>query len=240
MGDINAGLLCLFRMALGSVALILSACSYQGGSDHPVIKKFTWFSYIGADDIRKNCNHVAGPKYRFVYNGIYNEQIRTYDISKVGEYHYKIKTSVTEDADLSSVKFHSDDLDLLRPWRPKTSVANVGIGDINMLTNTLMKLDSIGSSPPLKNLPSINFYWVVSACIDGHFHQNGYLWPSKEFNKAEFPKLLKSWDFTGIPLNPPRKTSDVSVYGTSETKDFRNHFNLKFSRNGLLDYKLFN
>ena len=70
--------------------------------------------------------------------------------------------------------------------------------------------------------------------MDGKFHQNAYYWPDKKFKTAEFPNLLRIWDFTEIPINPPRSTSKLSIYGTTETKHFRNHFNLDFGRNGFL------
>ena len=235
---INLGRLGLLRMMISLAIVVLSSCSYQGGNEHPVIKKFTWFSYVASEDIRKKCNYTKSSQYRFVYNGVYNEQVRTYDISDVGEGRYKIKINVTEEADVSSIAFHPDNIDLFRPWRPKTSVTHVSAKEIDVLTKTLTDIGFFVSLPPSINLPSISFYWVVSSCIDGKFQQNAYLWPEENFKKAEFPKLLSVWDFTDIPINPPRETADFSIYGTTETESFRNHFNLKFGSSGLLGHNL--
>ncbi len=237
---INLGRLGLLRMMISLAIVVLSSCSYQGGNEHPVIKKFTWFSYVASEDIRKKCNYTKSSQYRFVYNGVYNEQVRTYDISDVGEGRYKIKINVTEEADVSSIVFHLDDPDLFRPWRPKTSVTNVSAKEIDMLNMALTDVGFFDTPPPSINLSSISFYWLVSSCIDGEFQQNAYLWPEEEFKKAAFPKLLSIWDYTDIPINPPRETSDFSIYGTAEAMDFRNHFNLKFGSNGLLRHNLLN
>ena len=84
----NLGLLCFSRGFIGLIVIILSACSYKGGEDQPAIRKFTWFSYVKADDIRTECNNSTNPQYRFVYNGVYNEQVRTYDIYQVEKDRY--------------------------------------------------------------------------------------------------------------------------------------------------------
>ena len=69
-------------------------------------------SLYAAEDIRKKCNNAPSSLYRFVYNGVYNEQVRTYDISRVGKERYEIKINVSEETDVSSITFHFD-LDIL-------------------------------------------------------------------------------------------------------------------------------
>ena len=230
----NLGLLCFSRGFIGLIVIILSACSYKGGEDQPAIRKFTWFSYVKADDIRTECNNSTNPQYRFVYNGVYNEQVRTYDIYQVKKDRYQIKINVTEEADISSIKLNFEVPDLFQPWRPKISVADVPAKQIDILERTLRDIGFFDSLPPRGNLTSTNFYWVVSACIDRKFTQNAYIWPEEKFINAVFPELLSIWDFTDIPINPPRETSNFGIYGTTETKDFRNHFNLKFGSDGFL------
>ena len=63
---------------------VLAGCAYRGGIDQPVTLKATWFSYLNGDDIRSACVPGAPPKYRLVYNGNYDEQLRAYEL--VGEY----------------------------------------------------------------------------------------------------------------------------------------------------------
>jgi hypothetical protein len=82
---------------------------------------------------------------------------------------------------------------------------------------------------PRNAVTSIEFYWAASACIDGKFHLNAWVWPGEEFEQAAFPKLLLAWDMTGIAVNPPRKTDEFSVYGTTQPDhQFVNYFRLRF------------
>lgn len=221
-------------------ALMLSACAYEGGGDQPVIRKFTWFSFIAGDDIAHQCGRVPGERYRFVYNGVYNEQVRSYDIKPAEQGRYQIKINVTEEADITSFSLNLGNPDIFQPWRPKVSATNVSASDVAILRKTLKNAGFFDSPPPDQNLPSIGFYWVVSACRDGKFHQNAYLWPDKKFTQAQFGKLLSAWDFTDIPINPPRETSNFSIYGTNDTDEYRNHFDLRVGSNGLLRHTTIN
>ncbi len=54
--------------ALAAPLLVLSACTYRGESDNPVVRRFTWFSYLNGDDIRAACRADTRERYRFVYN----------------------------------------------------------------------------------------------------------------------------------------------------------------------------
>ncbi len=62
------------------LVIVVASCTYQGGLENPVTRKFTWFSYVNGDDIRKVCAGLGADRYRFVYNGIYQRQTRTYDV----------------------------------------------------------------------------------------------------------------------------------------------------------------
>jgi len=226
-----------FKSRIGvlmAVALIaLSACAYEG-VDNPVARKFSWFSYIAADDIVNNCPVKKGDRYRFVYNAVYNEQVRTYDIIPAEPGRFRIYISVVEEAKIDTIITDATYPDVYQPWHPKRSITNLSGSDIETLRKSLKDVDFFDSSPPREDLPSIGFYWVVSACVKGKFTQNAFLWPHKKFKAAQFGKLLSAWDFTDIPVNPPRETSHLSVYGTNDSEEFINDFNLKFGSNGLI------
>jgi hypothetical protein len=227
-------------LLLGMVLVVLAACSYKGGENQPVIRKFTWFSYIAGEDIARQCTGSRGERYRLVYNGVYNEQVRSYDITPAERGRYQIKINVTEEADIRSFSLDLNNPDLFHPWRPKVSTTNISASNLGVLKKTLKNAGFFDSPPPSENLPSIGFYWVISACIDGKFSQNAFLWPDNKFKQAQFGKLLSAWDFTDIPVNLPRKTSNFGVYGTNDTTEYRNHFNLRFGSNGFLRHTTVN
>lgn len=65
--------------------LFLTACNYTGRPDNAVERRYTWFSYLAGDDLRESCRSHAPPRYRFVYNAIYSEQVRTYEINSLSD-----------------------------------------------------------------------------------------------------------------------------------------------------------
>ncbi len=225
---------------LVAVMGFLSACAYTGADEgfyKPVTRKLTWFSYVAGDDIRQQCAAFVQDQYRLVYNGVYDEQIRAYHFVGSGESgRYNLRIQVTEEADLSSLDTELASPDLLQPWRPRESSTNLPQRDFELFVRALKSSKFFDSVPPMEKLPSIGFYWVVSGCTANKFHINAYLWPSKRYRNIVFPKLLSTWDFTGIPINPPRETSNFSIYGTNNEEEFRNHFTLEFSRDGLLKH----
>src|SRR5437762_456402 len=48
--------------------------------EQPIVRSFNWFSYVGGDDIRAACGKDGRDRLRLVYNAIYDEQVRTYEI----------------------------------------------------------------------------------------------------------------------------------------------------------------
>ena len=219
---------------------LLSACTYQGatvegfGTDHPITRKFSWFSYVGGEDIRTACVTGAPDRYRFVYNAVYNEQVRSYDLVASPEPgRFDLKAAVSGEANLSSFVTDLAKPDLFAPWRPKVSSVRLREKDVTALTAALVQ---DGYFEPTKiglELPSINFYWVVSSCRGGRFHLNAFLWPSSEIEKGLFSKILFSWDFTGVPVNPPRETTTFQIFGTNDEEDFHNYFTLKVGPTGV-------
>src|SRR5262245_39277258 len=68
--------------ALWLLPATLLGCQYTGGVENPVARKFTWFSYVGGDDIRRSCTPSSQPQYRLVYNAHWQEQVRAYDLRR--------------------------------------------------------------------------------------------------------------------------------------------------------------
>ena len=48
--------------------------------DLPIVRSFHWFGYVGGDDIRQACGKDGRNRLRLVYNAIYDEQVRTYEV----------------------------------------------------------------------------------------------------------------------------------------------------------------
>ena len=214
--------------------ILLSACTFSG-SHHPAIQKFTYFSYLNGDDIRLKCVLGGAEFLRFVYNGIYTEQVRAYDIfphsTEVGR--FILETRVSNTADLSTFVTDLYHPDLFAPWRPVKSSINLRKEDVEKLKLTVSANDFNKTPGYAGDLSSIKFYWLVNGCIEGRFYLKAFVWPESSFLEAQFPDLLSSWDFTAIPINPPRKTSLFEIYRTYEEEEFYNLFTIRIGENRL-------
>ena len=221
-------------MAL-AFAMVLAGCAAggQGIQDNPAARKLTWFSYIKGEDMRERCVPGASDAYRFVYNAVYVEQVRTYDIeTSPVPGHMRMTARVTNKADLTTILIDPAQPDLLSPWRASKAQSDLPKIEVDRLKRAVLG-DGLATRPaPSRSVSSIEFYWAVSACIDGQFHLNAWIWPNSDFDQAAFPKLLFAWDMTGIAINPPRKTDEVSVYGASQVYEQRyaNYFKLRFDQ----------
>lgn len=213
--------------------LILGACA-RLGEDHPITRKLNWFAHLGGEDIRQACQAGAPDRYRFVYNGIYVEQVRSYDImaTNAPAYH-RLKVAVAEKANISEIITELARPDIFQPWRPRIGSRILSADTVRNIKTVLDGDEFFTSAPPERGISSIEFYWGVSACLAGEFYFNAYVWPSERFRKLAFPALLKSWDKTQISINPPRKASEFDVYGTYQQEKFRNFFTLHFDNQGL-------
>jgi len=213
------------------VSLILTACTFEG-SRHPVTLKFSWFSYLNGDDIRPRCSAGAPDEYRFIYNGVYTEQVRMYDVFPAPDEddRYIVEARVTGQADVSTVAAEYSRFDLFAPWRAVESKINVRQEDIEKLNLSLKSSGLFSEEGHQGDLSSIQFYWIVSGCFDGKYIVRSFVWPEQAFQEADFPKLLMVWDFTQIPLNLPRKTSLFEIYGTNDQEDHLNLFTIRVGK----------
>src|SRR5471030_2703718 len=70
-----------FRFRSGSLGLVLLASLAGCSLDNPLGRSLGWFSYLDAADIRDSCAGGTGERYRLVYNAVWGEQVRGYDVA---------------------------------------------------------------------------------------------------------------------------------------------------------------
>jgi hypothetical protein len=217
--------------------LALAACTFTGG-DNPVQRKFSWFDYVDGGDIRRSCGPGAPERYRFVYNGIYIEQVRTYDLVAEGDGAF-MRVRVLGPASVSQWTATAAG-DLLAPWRGTTKTARLSPRKAEQLRRAMAGDGVFDGAPKGLELSSDGFYWTVAACHDGGFHFNAYRWPSDRYEAAAFPVLLAAWDPTDIPVNPPRKVTSEEIHryrGPTDVDEPRLQFTLRVGDNGLWGVK---
>ena len=181
---------------------LLAGCAYEGYIDQPITLKFTWYSYLAGDDIRESCVADTLPRYRLVYNGHYDEQIRSYEIVGLdgGGAAYKARVLGPSRA----FALLRNPLDLQDPWRWTASETLLGPDAVADFVSTLEGDVAARSTFGVMSLLSSEFYWIASGCRDGRFLFYAWRYGPADFEALAFPDMLLALDETGIRLNPPR------------------------------------
>ncbi|MCW9033160.1 MAG: hypothetical protein OQJ97_02995 [Rhodospirillales bacterium] len=205
---------------------VVTGCTYQGGEVNPIERKFSWFSFLNGDDMRATCQSGGPNHYRFVYNGVYTEQVRIYELRG-----NDLKVEVIGEADLSEL-YVNEVLDLLKPWQGKKATIRLREADKELLEQA-MTSDGIFTHDEREiELSSDQFYWLVVACKEGVLRFGTFRWPDANYKNLAFSPLLLGWDMTEIPLNPPRETLFDDEYKVNKADHGR--FNIRVGPNGLM------
>jgi hypothetical protein len=226
----------LLRAAL-LVTLVLAGCTYrEGGVANPVTRKFQYFSYLGGDDIRRDCIPGAPARYRFVYNAQYDEHVRAYDLRRIGPGRGAVMT-VQVFGGGGNLAAGFNPLDPTGPWRSQSAEVQL---DEETYLRLIRAVEASGfGEPPPKglSLPSWGFYWAVAACANGQFHYNAWLYPSERFDRIQFDQVLFALDRTGVPVHPPRPLNEAEYRlrsGAQITDPTYAPFEVKVGEEGLV------
>jgi hypothetical protein len=139
-----------------------------------------------------------------VYNGVWQEQVRTYDITALpGRDGADFKAQVRGETDFAR-PIPLDDL--LAPWRPQTVRKQLGKADLAGLRGALRRSGFYQPVPQGTRVRSWGFFWVAAACEDGRFRFNAWSYPSDRFDRVRLAGVLGRLDGTGVPFAVPRET----------------------------------
>ncbi|HEX9461716.1 MAG TPA: hypothetical protein VGB82_03880 [Alphaproteobacteria bacterium] len=189
---------------LGLAGLALAGCTYSGGIDNPLVRKFEWFSYVAGDDIRSKCGPGSPPQYRLVYNANWDEQVRAYDLRQSFAQDGGAMLFTQVFGGYTNVSSFSL-TDPLGPARGASGQVRLTPEEYQALVRGIDESGFREPSPKGLRLESWDFYWIVAGCVDGQFHFNAWLYPSERFATIKFDKWLIALDGTGVPPNPLRK-----------------------------------
>jgi hypothetical protein len=226
-------------MFFAAIGAVLAGCTYSGGVDNPLVRRFTWFSYVAGDDVRKNCGPGAPRQYRLVYNANWDEQVRAYDLrqSYTGDGSGTLFTQVFGGYGLNVSSLSLSDP--LANARGASGQVQVPPDSFQAVVRAIDESGFADPAPKGLRLESWDFYWAVAACVDGRFHFNAWLYPSPRFEAIRFDRWLFGLDGTGVPPNPVRKVDRAEQYYKSEPTRQRTYggtsytFELIVGENGL-------
>ncbi len=209
------------KLAIPAAAAVLllavSGCTYSGGVDNPLVRKATWFSYVGGDDVRNKCGPGSPEQYRLVYNANWNEQVRAYDLraSATGDGSAMLFTQVFGgySSDLTMFSL-TDPLAPGRGTSGQTKLSPPQFADmVKSINDSGFVSDKV---KPGTRLESWDFYWVIAACVDGRFRYNAWLYPSDRYSRIRFAAPLFALDGTNVPPNPVRAVNSAEEFYKSE------------------------
>ena len=210
--------------------LALGGCTARGPVESPVARNLAWFSYLAGDDIKAACGPGAQERWRFVYNAVWGEQVRTYDVvSRAGG---AVQTTrVFGAANLLAL----DPLDPQGPWRGQRSETALDAGGAARIARLLPGEDAAGPGAWLR---SDDFYWVASACENGRFIFQAWDSDTPDFDGLPFLKVLLPGDRTGTPPRPWKRLA-LAPFDASAASERRTPggtlqlFRLQVGRDGL-------
>lgn len=212
-----------------TAVLALSACAYGGRSENPLALSMTLFSYLDAGDLRKACVAGAPDAYRIAYNGNYEEQLRTYDVTGIGPGGARMAVRLRgKTGDVLNFRIQ----DPLRSWQGSQTEVPLTAAEVVALSQALANSGAFAPAPTGLELKSQGFYWIVAACENGRFSYHAWQWPGMAYDKLTFPGVLVALDRTGVPLNPPRDTTPEYPVGR-DPGDQPNHFQLRVGKDGI-------
>lgn len=221
---------------LAATAMLASGCAYRpGGLGDPLQRKFQYFSYLNGDDIRRECVAGAPARYRLVYNAIWDEQVRAYEVrrSATGEGAILFANVFTGGGGIPV-----SDIDLRDPlagWRGQSAQARIDEASYLALIRAVEASGFGAPAPQGLTLPSFGFYWIAAACADGRFHFNAWLHPSERWEQIRFDEVLFRLDPIRTPVNPPRRVNfaEERARQSRPDPDPTTNFELRVGDNGL-------
>lgn len=219
----------LSRFTAAILALsALAACAYRGGDiGDPVVRKFHWFSFVEGEDIRASCRQGTPDRYRVVYNGIYHEQLRIYELDSLRRI---LIVNVTGDADASTI----DPEDPAGPWRAHEARIPLDDQSYRRLTGDFAAAGMFGPPATGLALPARSYFWTAAFCRDGRYGFTAWKHPSPAFDALAFDDILFTLDTTGVPVRPAGPVPFDPQWEDRARHNEVADFTLKVGTNGLV------
>ena len=173
----------------------LGACTtYQGEAANPIERSLTWFSFVAGDDIRADCRAGGADHYRFVYNVIYEVQIRAYELVPTPAGAELTVRARGRSGLVNRFTFNNP----FGPWDLVQSRAHLDNQTAAAIVGTYATAVETSPSSAGQLLDSNEYYWIVAGCSAGTFSLNAFVDPKVDVNALEFPKLLLAHDQSGV------------------------------------------
>ena len=185
-----------------TAALLVAGCSVGDPvTGDPVSRNLQWFSYVGGDDLRETCTPAAPARYRFVYNAVWEEQVRTYEVERIAPGQGALLTVRVIRGAPRLLQAYVIDSPAVGST---THRVRIGEPDYLQLIRAA-EADGFGRSvADDTRLESYDFYWLANACAAGAWHLHAWRRQDPAFASLAFASILFRLDPSGVPVNPAR------------------------------------
>lgn len=220
----------LVRVAAAFTALAaLASCTWTGGDiGDPLERKTHWFSFVEGDDIRATCAAGTPDRFRLVYNAVYDEQLRIYELDALRRL---LVIRVVDQGNASRLNLS----DPLAPWRAVEAKVQLDQDGYDQLVRAFAQGGMFAPPPVGLELPSRSFHWVASMCRDGRYGLTAWKYPSAAFAALGFDARLFALDTSGVAVNPARELSFDPLWEAKAKRLETPVFSLRVTANGLLN-----
>ena len=173
--------------------------------EQPVIRSMNWFGYVGGDDIRAACVPAGRNRIRLIYNGLWDTQVRTYEVFLQPDGTAGLNVGVLADQGDVAQLLLSSPSDITGPWRMKKGERLLDVAETRELIGLLEASAAFGPPRDGMKLPENDFWWTVASCRNGVWGFQAYHYPTDGFANVRFAEKLWSWDSVKVSINRPRK-----------------------------------
>lgn len=229
-----------WSLAAGVAAMsLLGACQpFDGGLDYLPTRVVSWFGYNDAVDIRRGCTPGSADRLRLIYNAIFREQVRSYDIVREPQATVvSIESRVYPDQGLQfSDTITIDPADFGAIFRPLVVNGTLTDAEWRRLLQALDQDGFSGPTPRGKELNSWDFFWIVAGCVNGQYHYQAWTRTDRNFAALRFPNVVQQLDRTGFRFNPVRAVNPPSDYGQDRAFSRTLGFSFRVGTNGLVGF----
>lgn len=219
-------------VSLGLMVLLLAGCAAQGPTEEPFSRTAQWFSYLNGDDLRRDCRPGAPDRARIVYNAVWGEQVRAYDLRPDTDGRYRLESRVFGGIQLDRFQFN----DPLAVGRGVTTGNPVSNAQARALVDGLARAGLGRPTPQGKTLWSDTYFWVATVCEAGRIRFQA--WPEEQEAPvaATLLPLLAGIDTSGVPVSRPPAVTVVrrgTGYGGPSDENSV-PFDIRVGREGLV------
>jgi hypothetical protein len=164
-----------FLLALAALGALTAAPAMAQRADRnvdlPVVRSFHWFDFVGANDIRAACVPGGRSHLRLVYNALWEEQVRVYDIYLQPDGVAGLNIGVLEGQGYTTPGITnmliSNPRDIFAPWSMKGGQRILTVDETRELLGLLEESRAFGPPRDGMRLPDNDFWWTVASCRNG-------------------------------------------------------------------------